>query len=194
MGSAGLTISSAIANAGIIKANGGNVTLSGAVSGTGVDSIVGASVIEVAGSDSNTVSFDSASTGTLRLDQSQAFNGTVTGFSKNKTIDLSNVTIGAAHLSYSGNGTSGILTVTDGTTAATIKLTGNYSQANFALANDGAGHTDVTYNGTGLAATHLMVQAMAAMGDGSAGSMTQISGAMNTGAGAANLLALPHAA
>ena len=190
--SAGLSISSAIANSGTILANGGNVTLSAAVTGSGTDSLKGASVIEAGGADSNTVAFASTSTGTLKLDQSQLFTGTVTGLSTGKTIDLANVAIGTATLSYSGTTTSGVLKVTDGSTTATINLTGKYTKASFNLTNDGSGHTNVTYSGTGMSPTPSAAQlasAMAGMGAGAAGqSMVSASQTLTP-----MLLSLPHA-
>jgi hypothetical protein len=90
--------------------------------------------------------------------------------------------------------TNGVLTVTDGVIVSTIKLTGNYTQANFVLSNDGGGHTNVTYNGTGLApspAVNQMISAMASLGGGSASSSV-LSG---QGEAATSLrLATPHAA
>jgi hypothetical protein len=190
----GLQISSAISNTGTIKSNGGNVLLSGAVTGAGTDAIFGSYQIEAAAADSNAVSFDSASTGTLKLDLSQSYTGTITGLSTGKTIDLANIAYPAAHIvSYTGN----VLTVTDGTTTATLKLAGNYTLGNFHLGTDNNGHTDVTYSGTGMAipaaapGVAAMASAMAAMGGGSAAS------AVTAGAGqfqaAYGQLSLPHA-
>jgi len=89
-----------------------------------------------------------------------------------------------------------VLTVTDGTIVSTIKLTGDYTQANFALGMDSGGHTLVTYNGTGMAAipasgsVNRMAAAMAAMGGGTAASSLASSTAQNP---TSLLLATPHA-
>ncbi len=192
--SAGLTISSAVANSGTLSANGGNVVASGAISGAGTDSINGSSVFEAGAADSNTVSFAAASTGKLKLDQSQLFTGTVTGLSTGKTIDLANIAIGTATLTYTGTTTSGTLKVTDGSLTATIKLTGKYTKANFHLANDGSGHVNVTYTGTGMSPTPGVAQmssAMAAMGGGGGGHSAVMAGSHTL---TPSLLSLPHAA
>ena len=188
----GLSISSGVANSGTLLANGGNVSVSGGISGSGTDSIKGSSLFEAGAADSNTVSFDAASTGALKLDQSQLFTGTVTGLSTGKTVDLANVAFATATLGYTGTTTSGVLTVTDGSITASIKLTGNYTKANFALANDGSGHTDVTYNGTGMGPSPAVAQlaaAMAAMGASSSAHSVSSSAGQHT---PALLLATPH--
>ena len=94
-----------------------------------------------------------SSTGIFKIDNAQDFTGTVSDLATGDTLDLGNINIASATLSYSGNSSGGVLTVSDGTTTAAINMIGNYSQANFATANDGGGHTDVTYTGTPLTPT-----------------------------------------
>ena len=162
-GSAGLSVTSAVANSSTLLANGGSVVVSGVITGAGMDSIQGSSVFEAGGADSDTVSFGSAPTGKLKLDQSQLFTGTVTGLSTGKTIDLANIMVVSATLTYVGTATNGTLTVTDGSITAAIALTGQYTKANFHLADDGSGHVNVTYSGTGMGPTPGVAQMASAM-------------------------------
>jgi trimeric autotransporter adhesin len=89
------------------------------------------------------INFSSAG-GTLRLDDSQSFNGVISGFGVPGGIDLRDITFATATLGYSGDTTSGILTVQDGTHTAQIHLLGQYVLANFKKQNDGAGGTLIT--------------------------------------------------
>lgn len=200
-----LSVTNAVFNTGSIIANGGNVTIGGNVNGTGSESLSGTSSLEIGSSTgataAQTVTFQSGATGVFKIDQAQFFTGTVAGMSTGKTIDLGNVVIGTATLTYSGTTSSGVLTVTDGTITSTIKMTGNYTQANFSLANDGGGHTDVTYNGTGLgpqseqptlaAATSRFTDAMASFAPG-AGANTVPAGVLTGTHNFANTLAASH--
>jgi hypothetical protein len=146
----------------------------------------------VGGGSGQTITFSGSSADTFKLDSAQGFTGTIVGLATGKTIDLANVSFSTASLTYSGNTTSGVLTVTDGAIQTSIKLTGNYTQPNFALANDGSGHTDVTYNGTGMSpplGVAQMASAMAGMGAGSASAALAASHAPTM---AHTLLSLPQ--
>ena len=151
-----LSVANSVFNTGNILANGGNVTIAGNVAGAGTDTISGASLLDigssVGSSAAQAVSFSTGSTGTFKIDNAQSFTGTLAGLATGRTLDLANVVIGSATLSYAGNTSNGVLTVTDGNIVSNTKLVGNYIQANFHLANDGNGHTDVTYGGTGMLA------------------------------------------
>jgi hypothetical protein len=199
-----LSVTNSVFNTGTIIANGGNVTIGGNVNGTGAEQLYGTSNLEigssVGGAAAQTVTFESGSSGTFKIDQAQNFNGSVVGLATNgpivSEIDLANLSYATASLTYAGTTTSGVLTVTDGTIVSTIKLTGDYTQANFALGMDSGGHTLVTYNGTGMAAipasgsVNRMAAAMAAMGGGTAASSLASSTAQNP---TSLLLATPHA-
>ena len=210
-----LSVANSVFNTGGIVANGGNVSIAGNVNGAGTDTISGSSLLDigssVGGAAAQAVSFSTGSTGTFKIDNAQSFSGTLAGLATGRTLDLGNIAIGSAALTYTGSMTSGVLTVTDGTTVAKIKLNGNYTQANFHLANDGAGHTDVTYSGTGMVAqpfdsvktvTSLstarpssqlsgMIQAMAGFGTPNAGAISGMTIANDTSA-AHPLLAVAH--
>ena len=85
-----------------------------------------------------------ASTGTLQLDNSLGFSGTVIGMSGQDIIDLKDINFSTVHTPvYSGTSTGGTLTVTDGTHTAEIALSGNYLASSFVTSTDGAGGVDV---------------------------------------------------
>jgi hypothetical protein len=87
-----------------------------------------------------------ASGGVLELARSQGYAGTLFGFSKTgaTTLDLGDIAFGAGTAAtYSGTQTSGVLTVTDGTHTAKIRLWGDYLGSTFAVSSDGHGGTSV---------------------------------------------------
>ena len=100
--------------------------------------------LELASAYSGTVAFAGA-TGTLKIDNSSSFSGTIAGqLAIGDVIDLADITAGAnATITYSGNNSPGTLTVSDGTHTANIALQGNYSLANFTAYSDGHGGTSV---------------------------------------------------
>jgi hypothetical protein len=135
-----------VVNSGKLWADGGNLTVTGSLTGSGSDEITGNSMIEFGGAvaSGQAMSFDTGSTGTLLLDKSQSFAGTVAGLAQNGSnfLDLSDITFGAAtKATYSGTSSSGTLQVTDGTHTAEISLLGNYTASTFVTASDGHGGT-----------------------------------------------------
>jgi trimeric autotransporter adhesin len=93
--------------------------------------------------------------GRLLLDASQSFSGLVAGFSASDSIDLKDIAFGSGTtLSYApaSGGTSGTLTVSDGTHIANIELLGNYTAASFTKASDGGAGTLITDSSTLAAA------------------------------------------
>jgi hypothetical protein len=128
-GSGGLLITDAVANAGTIQANGGNVAVEGALTGAGKVDIFSACNVTLGSSASNGVIFenDSGNSGSLILDSAQGFIGTVAGFALGDSIDLEN-------FQFSGNpkiakvtgtgaaGTTTNVTITDGTQSVVLKL------------------------------------------------------------------------
>jgi hypothetical protein len=91
------------------------------------------------------VSFDGPiGTGTLQLDRSADFRGTVAGMLGQDTLDLRDIQFSQVQKPiFSGDQTSGILSVTDGNQTANIQLLGNYIAAAFTTASDGHGGTFV---------------------------------------------------
>ena len=79
--------------------------------------------------------------GTLKIDGTGAYNFLVAGFAQPDEFDLSAVNFATATKSYSGNSSSGTLTVTDGTHSVSILLLGNYSLASFNLGPESGGGT-----------------------------------------------------
>jgi hypothetical protein len=85
-----------------------------------------------------------ASTGTLQLDQSSSFSGTVAGMSGQDTLDLRDINSATVQTpTFSGNSSGGTLSVTDGTHSANIALLGNYLASTFVASSDGHGGTSV---------------------------------------------------
>jgi autotransporter passenger strand-loop-strand repeat protein len=92
------------------------------------------------------INFASGAGGTLELDRSVAFNGVISGFGVPGGIDLRDISFlgSGTTLGYADSGTSGTLTISDGTNTATLHLLGHYTAANFVTQADGNGGTLVT--------------------------------------------------
>src|SRR5205823_11672614 len=69
-GSGGLIVNSDVANSGQIWAYGGNITINGALSGSGSAMINGVATLEFGAASSNDVTFAANAAGTLTLDHS----------------------------------------------------------------------------------------------------------------------------
>jgi hypothetical protein len=84
--------------------------------------------------------------GTLQLDDSVHFGGLVAGFGKPDLLDLSDIAYhsGTTSATWAQSGTSGTLTVTDGSHTAHLTLLGQYVAGQFIIATDGHGGTVVT--------------------------------------------------
>jgi len=112
----------------------GNVTLSGS------------SNAELFGASLAHVSFDSGSTGTLRLDASSQFTGTVAGLALGNYVDLADLAYQGNNAPvYSSTGTNtGSVAVTEGTTTINVALLGSYMANSFVASSDGHGGTLIT--------------------------------------------------
>ncbi len=135
-----------IVNTGILETNHGTLIVDSPVTGGG-HSIINGGTIEFSGASDSDVSFSSGASGTLALDQSHAFTGTVSGFSTQDQIDLGDIAYSAdSSFSYVQNDSakSGTLSVSDGTHAASIALLGVFLASSFATASDGHGGTLIT--------------------------------------------------
>ncbi|WP_260429498.1 Ig-like domain-containing protein [Burkholderia stagnalis] len=147
-GSGGLVIDSAVANTGNLWANNGNLTIHGDVTGAGSATISGAATLEFGGASAENTTFADGAAGTLKLDQSAGFTGTVSGFGAADTLDLADVLFNDhTTLSFTANdtGTGGTLTVSDGAHTAQVALQGNLSAGGFQLSHDQGSGTVVTY-------------------------------------------------
>ena len=84
-------------------------------------------------------------TGTLKIDNSSSFTGTVAGMFDQDIIDFADIDPTKVQSpSYSGNAAGGKLTVTDGSHIANIALLGNYLASTFVPSSDGHGGTLIT--------------------------------------------------
>ncbi len=143
-GAGGTVVMSAVANTGTLGAIGGNLTVNGAVTGSGIARINGATA-NFSGAFNQNVVFGTS--GTLELAHSTAYSGVVSGFSKTSTtaLDLDDIaySAGTTTATFSGTAASGVLTVTDGTHTAMIKLSGDYTASSFTVSSDGHGGTTI---------------------------------------------------
>jgi autotransporter passenger strand-loop-strand repeat protein len=90
------------------------------------------------------IDFSSAG-GTLQLDDSVHFSGAIGNFHDGGFLDLRDIAFGGSTtLAYADSGTSGTLTVTDGTHTAQILMLGAFVEGNFTKQSDGNGGTLIT--------------------------------------------------
>ena len=94
-GNGGLVIHGDVANSGLLWANGGNVTVAGAVNGSGSAVIDGVATLEFGAASSMQTTFGQDATGTLFVDNSLDFTGIVSGFGQDDHLDLSDIKFGA---------------------------------------------------------------------------------------------------
>ena len=126
-------------NTGTLETNGGNLIIDTAFAGS--LEIKGAAALELGSADAYsqvTVTFEPEATGTLKLDHSETFSGTVAGLDDN-TIDLVDIAYGSnPTVSYAGDASGGILSVfVGGVDVSNIKLTGDYLGVHWTLTDDG---------------------------------------------------------
>ena len=147
-GSGGLILNSDIVNSGLIWANGGNITINGAVTGSGSAMISGAATLELGAESSANVTFGADAAGTLILRDPTGFTGTISGLSSADHIDLANISYETASvygITYSSNTNITTLVITGGTNTDTISLLGNYTiNTAWHLSDDGHGGTIVS--------------------------------------------------
>jgi hypothetical protein len=86
-----------------------------------------------------------ANTGTLKIENSSTFAGTVVGMIGQDTIDFADIDFtNLQQLSYhSADASGGMLTVSDGLHIANVALIGNYLASTFVPSSDGHGGTNV---------------------------------------------------
>ncbi|RUX29698.1 hypothetical protein EOA13_11655 [Mesorhizobium sp. M7A.F.Ca.US.011.01.1.1] len=147
-GSGGLTITGGLANSGMLLANGGDIVIHGQVTGDGDATIGNLSKLEFGGASSTDVTFAHDAAGTLQLDDSFDFSGRIGGITNDDRLELEDILFGAGTTAvYQANqdGSGGTLTVSDGTHGTALHLVGSYDANGFKLADDGQGHTAVSY-------------------------------------------------
>jgi hypothetical protein len=167
-----------INNAGVIESAGQTATLQGAVGGSG-SAVIAGGTLDFASTFSQNVTFATGA-GDLELADSVGYRGTISGFSTAGGTQLDLVDIGfykkTTDASFAGNVKGGVLTVTDGTHTAQIKLNGDYVGDTFAVSNDKQGGTLVTATLTGAPSVHAFASAMAGLNRaGAAGFATRAS-------------------
>lgn len=152
------TLATTITNQGTLKAsNGGTLDVQGDVVRAG-GAVIDGGTIEFRGGSASAVSFMSGS-GTLDLDDSDRFSGTVAGLggSQNYALDLNDIDfdsiVTTSYTSSRGN-TRGVLTISDGVDTANIRLVGAFA-SNFSFAPPAPGYTgfvlgDDGFNGTSV--------------------------------------------
>ena len=105
--------------------------------------VANGATITIDGPSAQAVTF-TGTTGTLKLEDPQAFTGLISGLAGADAIDLSGFAYGAnLQATYLGNASGGTLTVTDGAETARIALSGNYLSSTWAVSSDGKGGTTV---------------------------------------------------
>ncbi len=163
-GAGGAKIKSAVVNNGTLEANGGALTFKGAITGTGQAVIAAGSIVFKSGFNQN-VTFTGA-TGSLKLVDSQAYTGTITGFSLTggTRLDLKDIGfVSAGEATFVGTASGGTLTVTDGIHTAHIALSGNYTGSSFIASSDGAGGVSIVDPPASNPSSSLFAQAMAGL-------------------------------
>ena len=99
--------------------------------------------VEIGGASAPAVTF-TGTTGTLKLEDSVAFAGQISGLTGSDALDLTDISYGPnTTATYLGNASGGTLTITDGTHTASIALVGDYLSSNWNLSSDGNGGTVV---------------------------------------------------
>ncbi|WP_404833886.1 cadherin domain-containing protein [Aeromonas media] len=146
IGAGGLIIDSGLDNSGLLCANGGNVTLNAAVSGTGSALISGMATLAYAAASNMDTAFALEGDGILRLAHAADFTGTVSGFNAGDKFELADV--GNATISYVSNATAsgGVLTIDDGTHRSEIQLQGTYTTAGFQMTQGEDASTTISYH------------------------------------------------
>jgi autotransporter passenger strand-loop-strand repeat protein len=142
--------------------SGGTETVYGSAVATTVDSggfeqVAAGGIVNGATINGGTLEINSGATaegtitfvsgGTLRVDGTGNFGASISGFSQPDQLDLSAIAFGSSTtLSFTGNNSSGTLTITDGTHNTLLTLLGQYTAADFTSASDGHGGTLIGYN------------------------------------------------
>jgi YVTN family beta-propeller protein len=142
------TITGNISGTGTILAeNNAHLTIDSSLTAfTGSFTIANKAVLEFGTADFGNVTFASGSSGTVKFDAPltaplTALTGTISGLTRNVSIDLADLTYvaGKSNASYSG----GVLTVTNGSQQVSLHLSGNFTNATWVVSKDATGGTIV---------------------------------------------------
>jgi hypothetical protein len=160
---ANLDLLGAIHNNATLEADGGTIFANSntTIDGTGNVIITGGGLAHFADVFNQDVTF--AGPGTLQLDQSviydgdaltSSYTGTISGFGKGDTIDLTALNYSCTETDV-WNGATHTLIISNGTQTQLLSLAGSYTQHNFALARDSSGGTEVV-----LSPTHVTLDGL----------------------------------
>jgi len=144
-GAGGTVVTGAVDNTGSLIARDGDLSVLGAVTGSGWATIDGGALV-LGAAISGKVMFASAPTGELVLADALAFAGSILGVSPagGDSLDLEDVDFAGASEVYTGNARRGVLTVSSGPATASLQLYGDYLNTSFVLGEDASGGTIVT--------------------------------------------------
>ena len=147
IGGYGVVRAAAVLNDGTLTANGGTLQVIGPETGAGTDAIAKGATLELDGSVAAQVRIlFQAGAGTLSLKDAGAMDGLIRGFGTGEKIDL----LGDASTGMSF--ANDILMIQNGNAVdATLRFSGSYTAANFALSSDGHGGSLVSYVAAGTA-------------------------------------------
>ena len=181
-GSGTLHLDDSVSNSGTLEANGGTLVIGPnvSVSGDASVTIAGGGLADFAGNSAQgqpqTLMLNASfyGSGTLQLDDSQHYGGTVSGFGAGDIIDLADVTYSPNETDV-WNGLTDTLTITSGTHSSSITFSGSYGQNSFALTSDAHGNTEVVVSPTQAALTDLDNAGNAVEGTAVAVSLTDAS-------------------
>lgn len=149
-----LTVNGNVVIGGTLIADDASIHIGGAQQGTGTVAINGDSTVEFGALVKAHVAFGAGGQGTLALDQTSAFRGTIAGFGANDTIDFKDIGFSTAPgtrtvLKYTddGTGNGGTLLVRDSSgDVAKLAMVGHYATDNFTMTDDGSGHVLVHHH------------------------------------------------
>ncbi len=141
-----LQIESSVSNSALIEANGGTVFVASTavITGTATVTITHGGLAEFAGSSTQTLDLNAtfSGAGTLQLDHSQQYGGTISGFGVGDKIDLTDLTYSTSETDV-WNSTTDTLTIYNGTHSASLIFSGSYNQNSFSLTSDANHDTEV---------------------------------------------------
>jgi hypothetical protein len=163
----GASLQGAVTNDGVLETNAAKATLtvSGAVTGSG-SALIAGGTLDFAATFSQNVRFTTGA-GELELAVSRGYAATISGFSTSGGTKLDLLDIAYARnnttASFAGNAAGGVLTVTDGSHTAQIRLKGDYLGDTFAATSDSQGGTLVTASIAAAPSIHAFASAMAGM-------------------------------
>ncbi len=136
-----LTIDDSLANSGTIAASGGTVQALGSITGAGSATISNGGLLELGGTDAQTVTFNDAAT--LKLDNVTAtsFTGQIDGLTIGDIIELSNISVTSAVI----NGSTLLVTESNGSklSYSIAAAGGSFASDYFHIESDNAGGTDL---------------------------------------------------